>query len=101
MPWLDGADVERVVFDGPSRVVDIGVTQRFFRGATRRAVQVRDLECVDATCDEPWGRCEVDHVVPASRGGLTTVANGALRCAFHNRAKGATLTDDPRDGDLP
>jgi hypothetical protein len=37
---LDRADIERVVFDGPSRVIDVGVTRRFFTGATRRAVEV-------------------------------------------------------------
>ncbi len=33
-PWLSQGEVERVVFDGPSRVVDVGVRSRFFTGAT-------------------------------------------------------------------
>ena len=43
--WLESAWLERVVFDSPSRVLDVGVAQRLFTGATRRAVEVRDREC--------------------------------------------------------
>ncbi len=35
LPLLEHADVERVVFDGPSKVIDIGVRQRLFRGGRR------------------------------------------------------------------
>ncbi len=38
LEWLDEAWVERVVFDGPSRVIDVGAARRLFEGATRRAV---------------------------------------------------------------
>jgi len=85
--WLDRAWVERVVFDGPSRVKDVGVRQRVFTGATRRAVEVRDRECFHPYCDLPAERCQIDHVQPWSEGGLTTEANGQLACAFHNRAR--------------
>ncbi|MGH9151467.1 MAG: hypothetical protein ACRD03_03465, partial [Acidimicrobiales bacterium] len=40
--WLGEAWVERVVFEGPSRVIDVGEARRAFAGATRRAVEVRD-----------------------------------------------------------
>jgi hypothetical protein len=33
--YLDHAWVERLVYDGPSRVIDVGVRRRFFTGATR------------------------------------------------------------------
>ncbi len=49
-PWLDSAWVERVVFDGPSRVIDVGVQRRLFAGATRRAVELRDRECFHEFC---------------------------------------------------
>jgi len=42
LAWLERAWVERVVFDSPSRVIDVGVHRRLFSGATRRAVEVRD-----------------------------------------------------------
>jgi hypothetical protein len=43
VPWLDEAYVERVVFDGPSRVIDVGAQRRLFDGATRRAVEESSL----------------------------------------------------------
>jgi Domain of unknown function (DUF222) len=87
LPWLESAWVERVVFDGPSRVVDVGVHRRLFSGATRRAVEVRDRECFHPTCDVPAERCQIDHVQPWAEGGLTTQANGRPACAFHNRRR--------------
>ena len=87
VPWLDRAWVERVVFDGPSRVIDVGARRRIFSGATRRAVEVRDQECFHPFCDIPAQRCEVDHVEPYCEGGLTVDANGRAACAFHNRRR--------------
>ncbi len=49
--WMDEAWVERVVFDGPSRVSDVGVRRRLFAGATRRAVEVRDRQCFHPYCE--------------------------------------------------
>lgn len=40
--WLDTAWAERVVFDTPSRVIDVGVTRRLFTGALRLALEARD-----------------------------------------------------------
>ncbi len=81
--WLDDALIERIVFDGPDRVMAVG-TQRAFRGALRRAVQVLDRTCSHPFCDEPAARCEVDHLLPASLGGATTQENGRLFCDFHH-----------------
>jgi hypothetical protein len=85
--WLDRAELERVVFDGPSRVTDVGVRRRLFAGATRRAVEVRDRECFHPYCDLAAGRCEIDHVQPWAAGGPTTEANGRVACGFHNRER--------------
>jgi hypothetical protein len=85
LPWLESAWVERVVFDGPSRVIDVGGHRRLFSGATRRAVEVRDRECFDPSCDVPAERCQIDHVRPWAEGGLTTQSNGRPACTFHNR----------------
>lgn len=85
--WLDRAWVERVVFDGPSRVTDVGARQRLFTGATRRGVEVRDQQCFHQSCEAPAEDCEIDHVVPWSEGGPTTQANGRVACGFHNRER--------------
>jgi hypothetical protein len=86
-PWLDEAWVQRVVFDGPSRVIDVGERRRFFTGATRTAVQLRDQKCFHDDCEAPAESCQVDHVVPWAEGGPTTQANGRAACAFHNRER--------------
>jgi hypothetical protein len=99
---LDGADIERVVFDGPSRVLDVGVTRRFFTGATRRAVEVRDRQCTHPYCDEPYDRCDIDHTTPHSRGGPTTQANGRPRCPPHNpEINGGRPPPGPHPPDQP
>ncbi|MGQ0434136.1 MAG: DUF222 domain-containing protein [Microthrixaceae bacterium] len=85
LPLLDRADVARVIFDGPSRVLDVGVRQRLFTGATRIAVEMRDRFCQHPSCSVPAERCEVDHVVPYEDGGLTVQVNGRCRCRFHHR----------------
>jgi hypothetical protein len=87
LPWFDRAWVERIVFDGPSRVIDVGVRRRLFTGATRRAIEVRDRECYHELCDEPADRCQVDHIDPHAWGGTTEQGNGRLACAHHNRLR--------------
>jgi hypothetical protein len=87
VPWLDQAWIERVVFDSPSRVIDVGVQRRLFDGATRRAIQVRDQECFHPSCEEPAETCQIDHIEPYGAGGLTTQDNGRAACGPHNRAR--------------
>ena len=87
VPWLDQAWVERVVFDGPDRVKDVGMRRRIFTGATRRGVEVRDRACFHPSCEMPAQDCEIDHVVPWSEGGSTTEDNGRVACGFHNRER--------------
>ncbi len=85
LPLLDQADVERAIFDGPSKVIDLGVRRRLFTGATRTAVQLTHPRCDHPSCDEPAERCEIDHIIPWEHGGLTTQANGRCYCRFHHR----------------
>lgn len=84
--WLEPAYVERAVF-GPGKRVEIGETTRFFTGPTRRAVEIRDRECVHDFCDVPAKWCQVDHEKPWSEGGTTVQENGRLLCGFHNRSR--------------
>ena len=65
-------------------MIDVGVKQRLFKGATRRAVEVRDLFCTHDSCDIPYERCDVDHIQRYEHDGPTTQDNGRLRCPGHN-----------------
>ena len=87
VPWLHEAWVERVVFDGPDRVKNVGMRRRIFTGATRRAVELRDLECFHELCDLPAEDCQIDHVEPYAAGGLTVDTNGRVACGYHNRLR--------------
>jgi len=86
VPWLSVADLERAVME-PSGRVEVSPTQRLFTGGTRRAIELRDRECVHAFCDTPASRCQADHLLPWARGGRTTQENGRLLCGFHNRLR--------------
>ncbi|MGH9230058.1 MAG: DUF222 domain-containing protein [Acidimicrobiales bacterium] len=99
---LDEALIERVVFDGPSRVNDLGRARRF-TGALRRVLEVVDQGCGHRSCDQPAWRCQGDHVQPWSQGGTTTVDNGQLRCGYHNRWrwKHGDSGDDPDPPPVP
>lgn len=82
---LSEADIERVVFDGAELVIGVSERRRF-TGALRRAIQVRDRHCQHPSgCDVPAPDCDVDHILPRSRHGPTSQANGRLLCATHNR----------------
>jgi hypothetical protein len=83
LPWLDAASFERVVF-APGKRIEVSITSRFFTGATRRAIELRDRVCQHPMCDQPAERCQVDHIVEFSKGGPTTQENGRLLCALHN-----------------
>ena len=86
LPWLSTATFERVVF-APGQRVEVSVTARFFTGATRRAIELRDLECTHPYCDRPAEQCQIDHIVPYTEGGETTQENGRVLCGFHNRLR--------------
>ena len=92
-PLLAEADIERIVFDGPSRVIDVGVRERFFTGALRRAIEVRDRTCQHPSgCDVPAERCHIDHKIPYAAGGLTIQENGRCECPFRTTE---TSSSDP------
>jgi Domain of unknown function (DUF222) len=83
---LDEAAVERIVFDGPSRILDLG-RARSFVGAARRAVELADRHCQGPGCHVPADKCEIDHTWRWSDGGPTRPDNGHARCGPHNRQR--------------
>lgn len=69
---------------------------RAFTHEQRMAVWRRDggvcqvkLKCDGVKCD--WENWDADHIVPWSRGGKTTVANGQVACQPCNAAKGDSV----------
>jgi hypothetical protein len=97
--WLTDADIERIVFDGKGRALDVGPQRRFFRGALRRAIEVRDRRCFHPTCDDAPRWPQIDHEAEASKGGETTQENGRLGCDFHNNQR--NRAPDGWDGEGP
>jgi hypothetical protein len=81
---LTEADVERIVFGPGNRVLEVGERTRFFTGALRRAIQIRDRRCSHPWCDVPSDRCEIDHVDPHACGGPTIQSNGDAKCGKHH-----------------
>ena len=83
--YAGDADLEVVLFDGPSTVISVS-HQRTFTSKLRRAVQVRDLHCQhESGCDVPADECDIDHIDPHANGGLTSQFNGKAECHPHNR----------------
>lgn len=85
LPLLVDADLERAVFDTPSRLLDLGRAARFFAGGTRRAVEITRPKCAHGTCQIPSELCDIHHTVPWERGGPTIQDNGEPRCPTHHR----------------
>ena len=94
VPWLDQAWFERIVFT-PNPRIECSATPRFFTGATRRAIELRDQVCAHEFCEARAEQCQIDHIVPYSKGGPTTQENGQVLCAFHNRLR--NVGPDPGD----
>jgi Rieske Fe-S protein len=92
---LPDVDIERIVFASPSRVIDVSVRQRLYTGALRRAIEVRDRHCTHPGCDVPAHQCHIDHIIEYAKGGLTTQANGRLRCPKHNRDRNTNTQRPP------
>ncbi len=69
--------------------------QRQFTDAQRKVIWLRDgkrcqvrTHCDGVECD--WDNWHADHVIPWSKGGMTTVKNGQVCCPPCNLAKGAS-----------
>lgn len=92
---LTDAFVERAVFDGPNRIIELGHRERFFRGGLRRVIEIRDRHCQHPGCRRPHDQCEGDHIQPWAMGGPTTQENGRLQCGFHNRWRNTQPLDEP------
>lgn len=82
--------------DGPSEILDLGRRRRLHDPAQRLALMVRDRGCTAEACDRPAAWCQAHHELPWSSGGVTSVDNGRLLCAFHHGKAHSPLYDMAR-----
>lgn len=77
--------VQRVLFDESGRIVSIGTSARVFNALQRRAITLRDGNCIIPGCTVPATWCEIHHVREHADGGPTHTDNGVLLCWWHHR----------------
>ncbi|WP_336642266.1 HNH endonuclease signature motif containing protein, partial [Microbacterium sp. USHLN272] len=66
-----GGSIQRVTSDPTGRIIGIDSTDRVFTAHQRRAITLRDRECLIPGCHVPAAWCEIHHVTEHSRGGPT------------------------------
>lgn len=76
--------VRRVVMRGDSEVLDLGRQQRLVSPALRRALVLRDRECVFPGCDRPPEWCDAHHIIWWEHHGNTDRENCCLLCRRHH-----------------
>jgi hypothetical protein len=77
--------IQRVLFDPNGRIIGITTTDRIFTAPQRRAITLRDRECLIPGCHVPATWCEIHHVTEHSHGGPTHTDNGVALCWHHHR----------------
>ena len=77
--------IQRVLFDERGQIVSIGTTARIFTAIQRRAIVLRDRECLIPGCHTPATWCEIHHVREHAAGGPTHTGNGVALCWQHHR----------------
>lgn len=88
------SSLRRVVQNAAGVTINLGTTARLFTGLARLGVMLSATECYWPGCHVPTGRCQIDHLRPATRSGPTDQVNGLPACQRHNRLKerGYTVT---------
>ena len=77
--------MQRVLLGEGGRVLRLGTEERIFNKHQRRAIALRDGNCVIPGCSVRAAWCEVHHVIEHARGGPTHTDNGVLLCWHHHR----------------
>ncbi|MET9020462.1 hypothetical protein ABZV93_10800, partial [Actinopolymorpha sp. NPDC004070] len=79
------ANIIPVVLGGDGEVLDVGMADRFFTEAQRRALAVRDgSHCHFPGCQVPERRCVAHHMTAWDDFGPTDLDNGVLLCKTHH-----------------
>lgn len=96
-----GGSIQRVLFNPEGRIIGMGSTERIFTVHQRRAITLRDRECLIPGCHVPASWCEIHHVDEHARGGATHTDNGVTLCWHHHRTLGASGWEVRMDGGSP
>jgi hypothetical protein len=64
--------------------LDVGKATEQIPAHLRRAVIARDRRCAFPGCRQRPAACQVHHIRPRRKGGITKLANLMLLCAFHH-----------------
>ena len=78
--------VRRVVMNAKSVVIDMGRTQRLYRGSARLAALLQGVRCTWPGCGRST-RIHIDHVDEWQDDGATDQANAGRECNPHNLIK--------------
>lgn len=81
---LCDADVNRVVTEGRSAIIDYGTTTRQVSDNLFHALVLRDKHCRHPGCDRPPQWCHAHHVIPVEARGPTVLWNLVLKCSRHH-----------------
>lgn len=77
--------IQRVLFDDNGKIVSLGTSARIFNALQRRAITLRDGNCIIPGCTVPATWCEIHHVREHADGGPAHTDNGVLLCWWHHR----------------
>jgi hypothetical protein len=77
-------NVTRVLLDADSLVIDVGRSDRKIKGATRRALNLRDRHCRWPGCDRPASWSQGHHLKHWIEGGSSDLDNLVLLCHRHH-----------------
>ena len=75
----------RVLTDGRSGILDVGMATRVLTAAMWVALVARDEHCRFPECDRPATWCDGHHIHWLSRGGPTRIDNLVLLCRRHHK----------------
>jgi hypothetical protein len=78
------SSVTRILLNSDSMVIDVGRAKRTINGPTRKALNVRDKQCVWPDCERPASWAQGHHLVHWLHGGGGDLANLALLCYRHH-----------------
>jgi len=81
---LCDCNVIPAVLGSAGEPLDIGRATRIWPTGIRRAITLRDKQCVFPGCDRPARWSDLHHIQFWVDGGPTGVANGAVLCGYHH-----------------